>query len=349
MGGDQRERSTHHGLRHGTRGRRGFVTGDRADADADEGGLLHLDPVDDHPDEERRRRGDLRVDRRKGAARAGRVVRAAIEAKPAEPKERRAEGDKGDVVRLVGGLLLGDLHARAKAVDGSEGREAGGRVHDDAARKVPNAPASHPAAAPHPVAEGRVDENDPEGDEDEVGREADAVGERARHERRRDDREHALVAREDKGRNAGDHRSPIDAAEEEVGGRVAEELARVGAEAERVTDDEPHDRDHAHRAVVLHDHRHDRLPVQQSGVEERETGEHELDEGHRDEHPRGVTRVDGERGRIGRHGWGELAGGSCARGLTGLNGRLRAVKRRGWTDECSVGPHLQFVTVQAHS
>ena len=50
---------------------------------------------------------------------------------------------------------------------------------------------THPSArAPDPMAEGSVDQHDPQGDEEEVGGEAEAVGEGASHERRRDHRKH---------------------------------------------------------------------------------------------------------------------------------------------------------------
>jgi hypothetical protein len=48
--------------------------------------------------------------------------------------------------------------------------------------------------APDPVAEGEVHEVNPAEDVDEVGAEQHAVGEGARHQRRRDHGEHTLVA-----------------------------------------------------------------------------------------------------------------------------------------------------------
>ena len=109
--------------------------------------------------------------------------RVTYKAKPAKPEHRGAQSDKRDVVRRVVDFLALNLGTRAEDVDGSEGGEAGGGVHDDATRKVPDAPRAHPAAAPDPMAEWRVDDDDPNRDEDEVGGEAEAVGEGAGHER----------------------------------------------------------------------------------------------------------------------------------------------------------------------
>merc|ERR1719337_477833 len=74
--------------------------GDGADARAHQRGLTLVQPLDDHPREERARRGDLRVD----SAERGNSVRverrSGVEPEPPEPQHARAERDKGDVVRV---------------------------------------------------------------------------------------------------------------------------------------------------------------------------------------------------------------------------------------------------------
>lgn len=148
-------------------------------------------PLDHEPHEESAGRGDLGVD--EGVARnlVGAEGGAAVEAEPAEPEEGGAESDEGDVVGV--GVELGlELLAVGKGHDDGEGAETGGAVHDDAAGEVPNSLIEHPAAAPNPVAEGVVDEVDPEEDEEKVGLEHDAIGEGTGHERGGDDGEHAL-------------------------------------------------------------------------------------------------------------------------------------------------------------
>ena len=97
------------------------------------------------------------------------------------------------------GVELGlELLAVGKGHDDGEGAEAGGAVNDDAAGEIPNSLIVHPAAAPNPVAEGIVDEVDPEEDEEKVGLEHDAIGEGTGHEGGGDDGEHALERCEQK-------------------------------------------------------------------------------------------------------------------------------------------------------
>ena len=188
----------------------GGETGDGADAGTDEGGLALVRPLDHEPHEESAGRGDLGVD--EGVARnlVGAEGGAAVEAEPAEPEEGGAESDEGDVVGV--GVELGlELLAVGKGHDDGEGAETGGAVHDDAAGEVPNSLIHHPAAAPNPVAEGVVDEVDPEEDEEKVGLEHDAIGEGTGHERGGDDGEHALEGCESRreGRKKSQHFSKV--------------------------------------------------------------------------------------------------------------------------------------------
>src|SRR5207244_1956471 len=75
---------------------------------------------------------------------------------------------------------------------GDEGGDAARDVHDRATREVESAELPEPAATPHPVRNGVVDERGPEEREDDEGLEALALGERARDEGGRDHREHHL-------------------------------------------------------------------------------------------------------------------------------------------------------------
>ena len=246
-------------------------SGDGAHAETDERRLAVAQPLDANPDSEGGGGGDLGVDGGVGGAAGRGEGRAAVEAEPAKPQHRRAQGHKGDVVRLLVHLGTLDGGAGAEDVDGGKGGEAGGGVDDDTARKVPHAPLAHPAAAPHPVAKGRVDEDDPQADEDEVRGEAQAVGEGSRHEGGGDDGEHALVAGEDQAGDVGDHgarrvrrearadvvavqRVAVHVVEHPEGRDGAPEVIGV-AEAEREDEEEPEDGDDAHRGEVLHHHR----------------------------------------------------------------------------------------------
>mmetsp|Transcript_83741 Transcript_83741/g.234631 ORF Transcript_83741/g.234631 Transcript_83741/m.234631 type:complete len:388 (+) Transcript_83741:475-1638(+) len=178
-------------LNEARRRRHGRQARDGANAEAHEARPAETDPVDHEPEEQRHGGRDLRV-HCCGHGDAARGQRgASVEAEPSEPEQRRAQGDEGHVVRQ--GVLLVLLRAFAHQQEARKRREARGDVHHDAAREVLHAPLGQEAAAPDPVAPGRIDEDEPEGDEEQVGFEAEAIREAPRHQRGGDHREHALV------------------------------------------------------------------------------------------------------------------------------------------------------------
>ena len=173
---------------------------DRHETHHDAGGAAHgggaagPEVVEQHPDHERGHRGQEGV----GEGERGELVRgqraAAVEPEPAEPEEAGAEQHEGHVVRqdgLAAVVLAGPEHERRH-----ERGDAGVDVHDGAAGEVEHAPGHEPAAAPDPVRHRGVDEERPEHDEREVRPEPHALHDRARDQRRGDDREGALVGHE---------------------------------------------------------------------------------------------------------------------------------------------------------
>ena len=142
------------------------------------------------------------------ASPSGRERAAGVEPEPPEPQDPRAEQHHRQVVRAQ---RAGPEVAPAPAEEQrrrQRGR-AGVHVHDRPAGEVQGSEAgrAQEAAAPDPVRDGRVHEDRPQRDEQDVAAEAHPLGERTRDERRRDDREHQL---EDHERRGGDGRCQRD-------------------------------------------------------------------------------------------------------------------------------------------
>mmetsp|Transcript_56886 Transcript_56886/g.166578 ORF Transcript_56886/g.166578 Transcript_56886/m.166578 type:complete len:259 (-) Transcript_56886:628-1404(-) len=143
---------------HVARARRdGGEAGDRADAGANEAGLLTPQAVNQEPEYHPRRARQLRVHCRCNRDSVAGDCRPRIEAKPAKPQHGSAQCHEGDVVwLLVDGVVMGDVptandHQRGK------GGEPRGNVHHDAPGKVKDAPLLHEATTPDPVADRRID------------------------------------------------------------------------------------------------------------------------------------------------------------------------------------------------
>ena len=207
-------------------------------------------------------------------------------------------------------------------------RTAGEVDRPDTRVRVPDA-VHQPVDAPDHVGEREVDDEHPRDEEGHERRVLHPLRDRADDERRRDDREHELVHREDAVRDprpvVGVRRS-ADAAEQRE-----PEATQVGGprvERQAVTHQPP---EHGHEARAAEALRHDRehvLASDEATVEEREPRErHEEDERRRRHHPGVVTgpRGDERPGRaIGDVGL-EVghAGRQVRRGPRGRRRRLR--------------------------
>mmetsp|Transcript_16631 Transcript_16631/g.22888 ORF Transcript_16631/g.22888 Transcript_16631/m.22888 type:complete len:516 (+) Transcript_16631:344-1891(+) len=245
-------------------------------------------PVNAEPHQQCNGGCDLRIHCCCNCHAAARQRRAAVEAEPAEPQECRAKRHEGNVVRFRG-LAIRGRGTLAHHEQARQSGEARGNVYHNAACEVKDSPLRHPAAAPHPVAEGRVDQDHPEHDEDRVGLEAKAVRKGACHQGRRDHREHALVGHEERPRDAvnEDLALPhqrlihVHVHREEVSRWTPEEGPRL-PEAEREENDVPENADDSHWHHALPHHRQDAVLVHEAPVEEGQAGRHELHQGHAD-------------------------------------------------------------------
>src|SRR5260221_1685422 len=115
-----------------------------------------------------------------------------MEPMPAEPEKTGAGCPKGNAV-----WTAGEHFSPPHIDDRGERCHAGDVVHDDAAGKVKHTPFLQDATTPDHMDEGKVDENQPQGEKDQICLEGDPVGERAGNQCRCDDGEHHLISNMD--------------------------------------------------------------------------------------------------------------------------------------------------------
>ena len=151
--------------------------------------------------------------------------------------------------------------------------------------------------APHHVGQREINQQHPQGHEEQDGRKLHAFGDGADNQGGRDDREHQLVHREDVMRNPvgiigvgrGGHapeQGELGAAEKAAQKTRAETLPENKAVAKRP----PENGDEPGEAEALGQHREDVLAADQAAIEKREAGQrHEEHQGGRSHHPGVVT------------------------------------------------------------
>ena len=185
--------------------------------------------------------------------------------------------------------------------------------------------------SPHPMRDRRIDEDRPQADEPQHGRELHALGEGAGDQRRRDDREGHLEADVD---GLGDRRRErvrIADALRDVAEHVLQEGAvepadegRAGAEGHAVGADRPEHRDQAGDGEARHHGVADVLLAHHAAVEQAEARHrHHQHQRHRGEHPGGVAG-------IGRALLERLGVAGRRRGLGGRRGRRRGAAAGAW-------------------
>ena len=245
---------------------------------------LHL--RDDTPRQGGRSRGRVGDQEGVDVQRVGRQTRSGVEAEPAEPQERGPKDDVRYVVGLGAGVppLPDEQRRRYRS-------HSGVYVDDGAAGKVQCAVPhlAYPAAAPYPVGDGGVHEGDPYHQEYEVRRELEALDERARYERRRDDGEHHLEYDEQQRGDAVVYLIDVDAGKAEEA-QVPHERATL-SERQAVSPQHPDDAHHGHGHEAVHERADDVSGADEASVEEGEPGRHEQHQGRSRQHPGGMTRI----------------------------------------------------------
>ncbi len=250
---------------------------------------------------ERRRHEGLRGDA------VGRDRAARVEAVPADPQHSGADHREHQAVGIERSLPEAPTLAENEAEH--ERRPPRRHVHDRSARevdgvdrraRVPDA-VHHSIDAPDHVGEREVDEDHPPHDERHDRGVFHSLGDGAHDERRRDDREHELVHREDALRHPGavvGVRRGADAVQERV--LQPAQHRRAAREDHAVAEEPPEDRHDARAAEALRHHRQHVLPANEPAVEQRQPRKrHEEHERGRRHHP-GVVAGPGRRERLRR-------------------------------------------------
>ena len=193
--------------------------------------------------------------------------------------------------------------AETDALAEDEGRDQPGDpgidVHNRAAGEVEYAGLAQETAAPYPVGDRRVDDDDPETDEDQERRELEAIDDGAGYQRRGDDGEGHLKGHENRfGNRAGERVGCHTDQEHTV--ESADEGVALG-KGEAVADDHPQHRDDAGDGEALHDRVEHVFLAYHSAVKQRQARDgHQQHQGGRGQHPRGVAAVERRRRALGQ-------------------------------------------------
>ena len=211
---------------------------------------------------------------------------ASVEAQPPHPQHRGSRHRERHAVRRW--QASGEARPRSHHYRHHEGRGARGGVHDDAARVVQDSEVTEPTAAPNPVSDGSVDQQRPQGGEQQHRRKAHALDESADDQRGSDDGECDLERREHGLRNGVPQRALADA---DVEGSVqSPDEAETVAIRQAVADDDPQDGYEARNRETLQHQGHHGARSNHAAIEERQARDrHEQHQHRRCRHPGGVA------------------------------------------------------------
>ncbi len=211
----------------------------------------------------------------------------------------------------MGDDRLGAIALATTQEDGADQpRDARVDVNDRAACEVQHAGGAQEAAAPDPVADGRIDQQRPQGREQQQTGIFHPLGEGAGDQGRGDDGEGHLEGDEQIFGNAGQQgvrRAQGHAVQEQhvqaahIGLKRG---VRVGAEGDAVAGDEPDQRDHGEDADRLGDGGDDVLAAHHAAVEQGQTRQgHQQDQSGRGAQPGRAGAVQFQHRLVRQQGW----------------------------------------------
>ncbi len=192
----------------------------------------------------------------------------------------------------------GKAIALAEEQGDDEGGDAGGRMHNQAAREIEHAQrGGQPSAAPDPVGHGGIDDEAPQGAETDHPSEPRAVHPGADHQGRGDRREGKLEQGEGAFRN-GQARADIAQIDQHPGIAGAQPSVAHRPEGQSVAHDDPQQGSNPSDRADLKQHGQEVLRPDQPAIEKPEAGQgHQQDERGAEQHERGIAAV--ARRRIG--------------------------------------------------
>ena len=137
---------------------------------------------------------------------------AAVEAEPADPEQAGADHRQTGAMRRVQGI--GKAAPAADHHRDDQGRDPGRGVHHQAAGEIHHPHLGQPAAAPNPMADRRVNQQQPGAGEQDHGRKFDPLGIGPDDQRRGDHGEGHLEGKKGAFRQTAGHRVGADAGQE---------------------------------------------------------------------------------------------------------------------------------------
>ena len=177
--------------------------------------------------------------------------------------------------------------------DHQRGHAATG-MHHQAAREIHHAEIGQPAAAPHPVGDRRIDDDDPERAEQEDGGEFHALGIGSDDQRRRDDGEGHLKHEKGGFGYVAAHAVEADAVEKDLAEAPDHRVDRAAIpEGEAVDEKQPKNGNRAAYREDVHQDRDHVLGADEARVKQgKAKHRHEQDQGGGGEHPRRVGTAE---------------------------------------------------------
>ena len=308
----------------------GHQTSNRTRGQTQHAGLLALNPLHDHPRQGRSSSSDLGVQHgSRGDAVSG-PFRTGVEAEPAHPQKRGTDHRIDEVVRRH--VLRAVTLTLAQNQGADQASNTGIDVNHGAARKVEHASGREEAAAPDPVTDRRIDEDRPQGREDQQRRELHTLGEGTGNQGWGDDREGHLIGDPQHFRQPLGHCvGCVDPHIVQEEGIKAADIGLQGrrwvvAQGEAVGADHPHDRHQSGNGEGLGDRGNDVLLTHHAAVKQgKARNGHQQDESGGGQDPSRSAGVQLERGLVSQQGGGGrsgLLGSGSRRGGQGRFGRI---------------------------
>ncbi|KJU85292.1 PilL protein [Candidatus Magnetobacterium bavaricum] len=231
-------------------------------------------------------------DKRQGSQSARTQCAARVKPKPSKPQQRPTQDRQGQVVR--GHVFPSKAPAFAHDNECGHGGHCRVYMHDRTSGKVQGTELCHyPAAAPHPMAQGRIHKRQPQRRKQQQGRELHPLGKRTRYQRRRYDRKHPLIHHEEQvwNRLCVIRRLLSDRVQPKPRKRP-NHPANVRPKGQTITPQHPYHTDHAQHYKAVHNSAKDVLFSDHPAVEKSQSGGHQHHQCGTYQEPGGIAGVN---------------------------------------------------------
>ena len=218
--------------------------------------------------------------------------RSSVEAEPADPQQSGAHHGERQIEwrQIFGAVTMAPAHHLRR----DQAADSGAEMHHQPSGKIQHARGAEEAAAPYPMGQRNIDEHEPAGGKQQIGRKPHPVGDGARHQRYRYDRKRHLVEHEQAFRNSLG--CGIDAVHGHADQKPAIERPEPGTvadEHQRITQHHPENRNDRYGCKALRHGGQHVLLAHHAGIEQRQPRyRHHQHQRCGYDHPRGVGGAD---------------------------------------------------------